>query len=192
VMPVPDDDTAKGMGDLAVMATQITLDQLGDRMTAEDRETVTAAMSLVTPWLRADRQRFAVLHGDFRLDNMLFDPDRTHVTIVDWQTLGAGLPTRDLAYFTGTSLLPDARAAAEQELVTVYHTELSTYGITDYDRETCWRDYRVGMLQVPLLTTLGCAFAVSTERGDDMMLVMLQRGCRAIRELGSLELIRAL
>lgn len=192
VMPVPDDDTAKGMGDLAVMATQITLDRLGDRMTVEDRETVTEAMSMVTRWLRVDRHRFALMHGDYRLDNMLFDPDRTHVTIVDWQTLGAGLPTRDLAYFTGTSLLPDARAAAEDELVTTYHTELSTYGITDYDRETCWRDYRVGMLQVPLLTTLGCAFAVSTERGDDMMLVMLERGCRAIRDLGSLDLIRAL
>lgn len=191
-MPVPDDDTAKGMGDLAVMATQITLERLGDRMTAEDRETVTESMSLVTPWLRADRNRFSLMHGDYRLDNMLFDPDRTHVTIVDWQTLGAGLPTRDLAYFTGTSLLPEERSLVEQELVTAYHSELSRYGTAGYDRETCWRDYRVGMLQVPLLTTLGCAFAISTERGDDMMLVMLQRGCRAIRDLGSLDLIRAL
>ena len=48
------------------------------------------------------------------------------------------------------------------------------------------------MLQVPLITTLGCAFSISTERGDDMMLVMLERGCRAIRELGSLDLVRAL
>lgn len=192
VMPVPDDDAAKGMGDLAVMATQITLDRLGSRMTIEDRETATEAMSMVTRWLRADRHRFSLMHGDYRLDNMLFDPDRTHVTIVDWQTLGAGLPTRDLAYFTGTSLLPEARARAEEDLVAIYHAELMLYGVTDFDRDTCWRDYRIGMLQVPLLTTLGCAFAISTERGDDMMLVMLERGCRAIRELGSLDLVRAL
>ena len=161
-------------------------------MSAEDRDTVTEAMSMVTPWLLADRDRFSLMHGDYRLDNMLFDPDRTTVTVVDWQTLGAGLPARDLAYFTGTSLLPAARTLADEDLVAAYHAELSGYGIADYDRETCWRDYRVGMLQVPLLTVLGCAFAISTERGDDMMLVMLERGCQAIRDLGSLDLVRAL
>jgi hypothetical protein len=123
---------------------------------------------------------------------MLFDPDRTMVTIVDWQTLGVGLPARDLAYFAGTSLLPETRSLADHDLVTAYHSELSAYGVTEYDRATCWRDYRVGMLQVPLLTTLGFAFAISTDRGDDMMLVVLERGCRAIRELGSLDLVRAL
>jgi phosphotransferase family enzyme len=192
VMSMPNDDAAKGFGDIAVMATQITLERLGPRMSADDRDTVTEAMSMVTPWLLADRDRFSLMHGDYRLDNLLFDPDRAAVTVVDWQTLGAGLPARDLAYFTGTSLLPEARSAADEDLVATYHSELSGYGIADYDRETCWRDYRVGMLQVPFLTVLGCAFATSTERGDDMMLVMLERGCRAVRDLGSLELIRAL
>lgn len=190
-MSMADDAAAEGFGAIAELATQITLERLGSRMTAENRDTATEAMSLVTPWLRADRQRFSLMHGDYRLDNMLFDPDRTRVTVVDWQTLGTGLPARDLAYFTGTSLLPEARSVAEEELVTAYHSELSQYGITDYDRDSCWRDYRVGMLQVPLLTTLGCAFAISTERGDDMMLVMLERGCQAIRDLGSLDLVRA-
>ena len=64
-------------------------------------------MSLVTPWLMAERDRFALMHGDYRLDNMLFDPDRTRITVVDWQTVGIGLPGRDLAYFTATSLDPD-------------------------------------------------------------------------------------
>ena len=36
---------------------------------------------------------------------------------------------------------------------------------------------------------LGFAFAASTERGDEMMLAMLQRGCQAIRELETLDLI---
>jgi hypothetical protein len=47
-------------------------------------------------------------------------------------------------------------------------------------------------LQAPLLTVLGCAFASTTERGDDMMMVMLARGCQALRELGSLDVVRAL
>lgn len=189
VMSMIDEDAISGFGDVAVMAAKITLDRLGDRMRAEDRETVTEAMSMVAPWLLADRHRYALMHGDYRLDNLLFTPDRSAVTVVDWQTLGVGLPARDLAYFTGTSLLPDARAAADEQLVTAYHAELSGYDVGAYDRDTCWRDYRVGMLQVPLLSVLGCAFSISTERGDDMMLVMLARGCRAIRDLGSLDLV---
>jgi hypothetical protein len=63
-------------------------------------------MALVTPWLLGVQDRFALLHGDYRLDNMLFSPDRSQVTIVDWQTLGVGLPTRDLAYFTGPAWNP--------------------------------------------------------------------------------------
>ena len=55
----------------------------------------------------------------------------------------------------------------------------------------CWQDYRFGMLQVPLITTLGFAFSAATDRGDDMALTMLVRGSQAIRELGTLELIRA-
>ena len=191
VMSTATEDAMKGLGDVAVMASQITLDRLGSRMTAEDRDVITEAMSVVTPWLMADRERFALMHGDYRLDNLLFTPDRSHVTVVDWQTLGVGLPARDLAYFTGTSLVPDTRSAVDRDLVAAYFAELSGYGMADYDFDTCWRDYRVGMLQVPFLSVLGCAFSVSTERGDDMMLVMMQRGCQAIRELGTLDLVRA-
>jgi hypothetical protein len=61
--------------------------------------------------------------------------------------------------------------------------------VTGYDADTCWRDYRLGVLQAPLLSGLGFAFAASTERGDEMMLTMFARGCRAIRELGTLDLI---
>jgi len=191
-MSIPNDDAAKGFGDIAVMAAQITLDRYGDRITERDRDTVTESMSMVTPWLLAEPGRFALMHGDYRLDNMLFTPDRAAITIVDWQTLGSGLPARDLSYFTATSLLPDVRSTVDDALVDAYHDALLGYGVTDYDRETCWRDYRIGMLQAPLLTVLGCAFAGTTERGDDMMMVMLARGCQAIRELGSLDLVRAL
>ena len=87
------------------MAAGILVDKLGDDMSDEDKETLTAAMSLVTPWLKAE-PNYALMHGDYRLDNMLFDPDRTRITVVDWQTDGIGLPGRDLAYFTATSLIP--------------------------------------------------------------------------------------
>ncbi len=188
-MPKPGDEpAAKGLGDVARMSAEITLDKLGAQVSAADGETLTAAMSLVTPWLLAEGA-YSLMHGDYRLDNMLFDPDSRGVTIVDWQTMGIGLPARDLSYFAATSLVPETRAPIEEQLVDDYHRELLTYGVADYDRDTCWRDYRLGMLQAPLIASLGFAFAASTERGDEMVAVMLQRGCRAIRELQSLELV---
>jgi hypothetical protein len=191
-MPKPGDEAAaKGLGDVSVMAADITIDKLGARMSAEDRETLTAAMGSVTPWLMAEPKRFALMHGDYRLDNMLFDPDHTRITVVDWQTLGVGLPARDLAYFTATSLAPELRSEVEEELVGRYHEALLGYGVTGYDADTCWRDYRLGVIQAPLITGLGFAFAASTDRGDEMILTMLHRGCRAIRELGTLDLINS-
>jgi len=185
----PDEASAKGLGEVARMSAEITLDKLGERMSAVDRETFTAAMGLVTPWLLAEQDRFALLHGDYRLDNMLFYPDASRVTVVDWQTLGVGLPARDLAYFAATSLKPELRRAIENDLVDDYHRALSGYGITGYDRETCWRDYRLGMPHALLISALGFAFATATDRGDDMVLTMLARGCQAIRDLGTCELI---
>lgn len=190
VMPKPgDDDAAKGLGEVSRMAADIVIDRLGAKITRQDQETLVGAMSLVTPWLMAEPKRFALMHGDYRLDNMLFDPDRSRITVVDWQTVGIGLPGRDLAYFTGTSLEPSVRSDIERDLVERYHRSLLDFDVTDYDVETCWNDYRLGAVQVPLLVALGTAFASTTERGDDMMMAMLSRGCQAIRDLETLELI---
>jgi aminoglycoside phosphotransferase (APT) family kinase protein len=93
-------------------------------------------MSSVTPWLRAEPKRFALMHGDYRLDNMLFDPDRTAPSPSSiGRRSDSGLPGRDLAYFTGTSLEPPLRAAIERRLVERYRQALLGYGITDYDAE---------------------------------------------------------
>jgi len=190
VMPRPDEAGARGLGDITKMAAQITIEKLGPRMSEADRETVLASAELIADWLLHSPDRFSLLHGDYRIDNLLFDPDRTRVTAVDWQTLAVGLPARDLAYFIATSLHPAERAAHERDLVAAYHQALMDHGVTGYDAETCWQDYRLGMLQVPLISTLGFAFSTETDRGADMMLAMLQRGSQAIRDLGTLNLIR--
>jgi hypothetical protein len=189
-MSMLDDASKKGMGDVAVMSADITVEKLGSKLSAADQATFKEAMTLVTPWL-ADLGRFSLIHGDYRLDNLLFHPDNTGIWVVDWQTLGVGLPARDLAYFAATSLEPAERARIEHDLVTAYHEALLELGVTDYDRETCWYDYRYGMIQALLISALGFAFAVGTDRGDDMVATMLRRGCQAVRELGTSDLVRA-
>ena len=191
VMPKPDEAGARGLGDITKLAAQITIDKLGARMSPADRDTVRESADLIADWLLGSPDRFSLLHGDYRIDNLLFDPDRTRVTVVDWQTLAVGLPARDLAYFVATSLQPSDRADHERDLVDAYHRALCTYGVTGYGAETCWQDYRFGMLQVPLISTLGFAFSAETERGGEMMLAMMKRGSQAIRDLGTLDLVRA-
>lgn len=191
-MGKPDPDSANGLGSIFTMAVGLTKDKLGQRLSAEDAATLDAVAEVMAPWLLLEPDRYSILHGDFRLDNLLFDPDRTRISVVDWQTLAVGLPARDLAYFVASGLDPQLRAEIERDLVGSYHRELLTHGVEDYDEDTCWRDYRLGLLQVPLITALAVAFVTSTERGDDVMVAMIQRSCRAIRELGSLELIAEL
>lgn len=187
-MPKADADFARGMGALAQIALEKTLSGLGDRIGTQDRAVLTASANLIEPWLGLDSERFCLLHGDYRLDNLLFDSEKSAVTVVDWQTLTVGLPARDLAYFLGTSMDPPARERGEARLVGAYHRRLLTCGVLDFSFEQCWTDYRIGMLQIPLLATFGYAFTTATDRGDDMMLTMIERGCHAIRYLETIAL----
>ena len=188
-MSLTDDASKRGLGDIAVYSAGVTLDKLGDKLSAADQETFTEAMGRVGAWLLHDLGRFSLIHGDYRLDNLLFHPAGDRLWVVDWQTLGVGLPARDLAYFAATSLVPEVRTQLDRDLVAEYHAALLATGVSGYDLETCWHDYRYGMLHAPLIAGLGFAFAAGTERGDDMVAAMISRGCQALRDLGTLELI---
>jgi hypothetical protein len=190
VMPKPDAAQARGLGELARVAADTFLERLGDRMSAGVAETLQIYPDAVARWLLFHPDRFTLLHGDYRLDNLMFAPNGS-VTVVDWQTISIGLPARDLSYFLSTSLLPEDRAASEHDLVAAYHASLQEYGVANYSAEECWRDYCVGMLHSPLITTLGAAFSGSTERGDAMALTMLERSCAAMRDLDTLALIES-
>ena len=52
-------------------------------------------------WLvehRPDEQRTGIVHGDFRLGNILLRPDGTVAAILDWELCTLGDPTADVAY----------------------------------------------------------------------------------------------
>jgi len=181
-MPLVDEESAHGMGELARMAADTFLQTLGPRLSADDRQTFDAFPKAIPDFLLARPERFALLHGDYRLDNLLLHPDGG-VTVVDWQTLTVGLPARDLAYWVTTSLSPGERRRAEGEAVAAYHEVL---GVSGYDLATCEEDYRAGQLHTLLIVALGWAFTTQTERGGDMMTVMAQRACAASRDLGVL------
>ena len=161
-------------------------------LTEDESAVVAASRELLIPWLVAGGERFAVTHGDYRLDNLLFpEDDPGGVAAVDWQTVGLGPPGRDLAYFLATSLSPEDRRRHEEALLATYHQALADHGVTGYTQEECREDYRLGMLHGPLIIFLGRLTATVTDRGDEMFKVMWQRCARAILDLGSLDAIRA-
>lgn len=177
----------------AVVADHTTrfIEHYDARVPEADASVLRAFAAQSGRWLRERSERFAPIHGDYRLDNLLFATPAggSPVATVDWQTVEAGLPGRDLAYFLGNSLRPEDRRKHEQELVRVYHDALLTHGVADYSLDDCFDDYRYGQFQGPLITVLAAVGLTHTERGDDMFMAMSSRACEAIRDLGSLDLL---
>lgn len=183
-----DAEQARLLGELYGPTTELFLDGLGDLLAPEDHGTLRDCVAVTEAWSVARAERFGLVHGDYRLDNLLFPPDGGPSVAVDWQTLSLGLPARDLAYVLGTGLSVTDRRAHEQELVAAYQAALVGYGVTAYPTDLAWDDYRFAMLQGPLVAVFGCAYGTRTERGDRMFAAMVSRACAAIRDLGTIAL----
>lgn len=82
-----------------------------------------------------------LLHRDCQIDNVMFDAGGAAV-ILDWQFMGKGRGTYDVAYFLISSLPVASRRGTERQLVGFYHTELLHHGVTGYTAGQCWDDYR--------------------------------------------------
>jgi Ser/Thr protein kinase RdoA (MazF antagonist) len=181
-------ERAEFLGDLALAATDAFIVRYGSRLDSADQTTLREVAGKLTEWQLCREEPFALVHGDFRPDNLLFSPDGSEVVAIDWQTLTVTLPARDLSYFIGTALDPVQRRALEQDLVATYHRELADRGVAAYPLERCIEDYRIGQLQGPMITVLGSMTSADDRSplADEMFLTMAERSCAAIRELNSL------
>jgi len=81
---------------------------------------------------------WTLLHGDYRLDNVLFRPDG-EVVVLDFQALGRGRPAVDVAYFITTALTAE-HLDEEQRLLRTYHDALVAAGVSTYSFEQLERD----------------------------------------------------
>lgn len=181
-----DADTGRFLGELMVTSTDQFVDRYRDRLSQDDQTTLRRAAEATGEWAAAPTLVASVVHGDYRLDNLMFG-DSGSVCAVDWQTTSAGVPTRDLAYFAGTSLEAGDRRRHEEQLLATYLSTLARRGV-DWPREQAFLGYRRDMLQGPMITVLGCTFATAepSPAADEMFLAMARRSCAAIRDLDSL------
>lgn len=172
-------------------ATPVFLERFGERLGPGDAQLLEEVPNQLADWLLSRPERFAVIHGDYRPDNLMFPTHGAGVAAVDWQTLGLGLPGRDVGYLLATSLHPDLRREAEKELVRAYHDALVEHGVTGHPYEECFEDYRLGVVQGPLITVLGAVYATAepSERSDAMFTAMATRSCAALRDLDPFSLL---
>jgi aminoglycoside phosphotransferase (APT) family kinase protein len=110
------DPTAIGLGDYGRPGNYFAR-QL-QRWTDQYRASETGAnshMDRLIAWLGehvpADDGRVALVHGDWRIDNMIFDPVRPRpLAVLDWELSTLGHPFADLAYQCMQWRLPNAGA----------------------------------------------------------------------------------
>lgn len=189
-MMLPDAELAAMADTTYPDATATFLEWMSDRLAPEDVATLAELAPLAGRWITGRSARYAILHMDYRLDNLMFHADG-RLSAVDWQGLSIGLPARDLAFLLGTGLSVADRRAEERSIVAAYHERLLSYGVEDHSLEECWDDYRFGMMQAAFITVFGCVYGTRTERGDEMFLAMTRRFCPALRDLDTIALVRS-
>lgn len=173
-------------------ALEAFLGELGAGLDDDERRILAEIAPLIAQWANGRAERFALLHADYRADNMLIDPLHGGPTLAcDWQTLTTGLPGRDLGGFLGSSLTVADRRASERDIVSSYHRAMQGHGVRGFDLDTCWDDYVYGLLQTPVVGIFGWMYGTRTARGDEMFTLLMRRACRAIADHDALSVVRA-
>ncbi len=138
-------------------------------------------------WFGRNAGPRSIIHGDFRLDNMLFDIKGAAepIAVLDWQTVAAGNPLTDIGYFMGTGIGDPLRRAHEGELLDLYCAEMTARGVP-LSREAIWDDYVLGAIHGISTAVFSAAYVERTERGDANFLSMARGGCALALQHGSL------
>lgn len=143
-------------------------------------------------WFGRDNSPKCLLHGDFRLDNMLFDIQggKEPIAVLDWQTVAVGNALTDIGYFMGTGIGNDLRQNHEDHLLDLYCAEMSARGVP-LDRDAIWDNYVLGALHGVSTAVFSAAYVERTERGDANFLSMARGGCALALAHGSLAKLTA-
>jgi hypothetical protein len=131
-----------------------------------------------------------LVHGDFRLDNMMFDikGGAEPLAIVDWQTLRPGNGVEDIGYFLGAGTGAELRRSGEQELLQLYRDEMANHGV-DLSDIVFDRGYKRGALHGLSTAVFSAANVVQTERGDANFLSMAMGALELIEDIDALSVL---
>jgi Phosphotransferase enzyme family len=151
------------------------LERYADTLAPEHQEVCRLFVEHLPAYLRLRGGPRTASHGDFRLDNLLFQPDDPRPVVVDWQTAAWGGASADVAYFIGGCLGTEDRRAHEQDLLAHYHDALRRRGVRDYSLPRLRADTRRDTFAGILMAIVASMVVQRTERGDLMFLTSAGR-----------------
>ena len=158
-------------------AHAVFLDRYAEDLTASERATCEDVARLFGAMHAREPADRCLIHGDFRLDNILFaihgwdEP----IAVLDWQTAALGSPGVDLGYFMGCgigALGPEN----DDELLELYVHSMNERGVA-LDRASLETEYRIGILTGVATAVFSAAFVERTPRGDANFLSMARGAC---------------
>lgn len=170
------------------------VERYGDRIAPQHRTVCERLVGGFDAYLAeeaAEGRIHGLIHGDYRLDNMLFSApgaDRP-LTVVDWQTVTWGPAMTDLAYFLGGALPAADRRTHYDALLQAYHAALGP------DAPISLADVREGVRRQSffgvMMAIVSSMLVERTERGDAMFMTMLQRHCEHVLDTDALAILPA-
>ena len=170
--------------------TPMFVDRYRHRLSDRARTVFETFGANVGNWLATEPSTRTLVHGDYRLDNLLFATPEGGATVsaVDWQTIGVAAAGRDLGYLLGNSAVPEDRRRHEPDVLAAYREAMDQLGVT-LTAEEVMTQYRHGTFQGPFITMLGSIAVGQTDRGDDMFMAMADRSAAQIVDLDALDVI---
>jgi hypothetical protein len=133
-----------------------------------------------------------LIHGDFRMDNLMFGtkPEHSAMAVIDFQGALRCKGIQDVAYLLSHNMDVTERRVHERRLVDLWHAELERNGVSGYSSEQAWNDYRRAVLYLWVyVAVIAGTLDPSNERGRAFMSAMVSRSSSAIADLGLLPLI---
>jgi phosphotransferase family enzyme len=170
--------------------TPMFIERYDARLSDQAKMVFTEFGKRVGNWIEREPTPSTLVHGDYRLDNLMFASTSggAPVSAVDWQTVGIGSGARDLAYLLGNSSTPEDRRRHEPEALERYRSSMADLGV-ELSAAEVMEQYRHGTFQGPFITMLGSIAVGQTDRGDDMFMAMAERAAAQVVDLDALDLL---
>ena len=135
---------------------------------------------------------YTLIHGDFRMDNLMFGTKADHspLAVIDFQGALRCKGIQDVAYLLSHNMDPAECRANERRLVEMWHAGLVANGVTGYSADQAWDDYKRAVLYLWVyVVVIAGTLDPSNERGKAFMGAMVNRSSRAVADLGLLTLL---
>lgn len=165
--------------------------ELGDRLGPRADEVGVAVLDML-PGAMGDLDRIpqTLLHGDPRLDNLMFDAGemRVPVVLLDWQNVSRGPAVADVSYFLTQNLTADDFREHRHQLLAAYHQELVAGGVTAYPLDELTASLPLAMpVTFAVAASLFVVGDVTEARTRELAATMATRALSAARVTGLLD-----